>query len=157
MNKIDCKLIFSPSNLPRIEENDRGVLRRITYMKYIRTKDERIADVSLFDEYQTNNEKGESVFDGFGNDMIYFPVEDIVSMSDKIYEICDFIKVTFKDEAKDGRLKLFLLQPSTKEWVNHCREFLAKDRFYSVRLCILTDDGIIDVAEMNQKGELCLI
>ena len=126
-------------------------------MKYIRTKDELVADVSLFDEYQTNNEKGESVFDGFGNGILYFHAEDIISMSDKIYEICDFIKVTFKDEAKDGRLKMFLLKPSTKEWVNHCRNFLAKDRFYSVRLCILTDDGIIDVAEMNQKGEFKLL
>lgn len=125
--------------------------------KYIRTKYGRIVDVSLFDEYQTNNEKGESVFDGFGGiDRVYYPAEDIVSMSDKIYEICDFIKVTFKDKAKDGRLKLFLLKPSTNEWVNHCKNALAKYRFYSVRLCILTDDGIIDVAEMNRKGKICV-
>ena len=42
-------------------------------MKYIRTKDGRIIDVSNMIEYETDSdyEYGARVFDGYGNDNIY--------------------------------------------------------------------------------------
>ena len=40
-NKIDCKLIFCPSNPPKIAENDRGIWRRISLEPMKKGQEER--------------------------------------------------------------------------------------------------------------------
>ena len=122
-------------------------------MRYIRTKDGRIIDVSLFDEYQTNNEKGESVFDGFGNGDVYFPAEDILKQSDSIEELCDGFIAEGKGNEADwlGKNWLFISVEDFKDLSDEEKSFHGKNwDFYAF---IKTSKGFIYVAKMNGKGE----
>lgn len=122
-------------------------------MKYIRLTDGRIIDVSLFDEYQTNDEEGESVFDGFGNGSVYFPAEDILKQSDKIEELCDcFVAVD-----KNGCLCEEPMVAKGRGFKSFCNYYKANHMDVDCYLAILTDKGLIFVAKRNDKGEFELL
>ena len=122
-------------------------------MKYIRTKDGRIIDVSLFDEYQTTNERDESVFDGFGcgNGKVYFPAEDILKEANFIEELCDYC--IYRN--CEGELIIRKI-PLSSSWKSLVRS-MKYGMIFDIKLAIITGKGLIYVAKMNEEGELELL
>ena len=115
-------------------------------MKYIRTKDGRIINVSLMQECETDDDSNEDkrVFDGYEDkDGTYYPVENILKQADTIEELCDefvYNKMIFKT------LKEVLDYVPISALTNN-----------QIRGAIWTDKGLIYVAKMNDKGELELL
>lgn len=125
-------------------------------MKYIKLIDGRIVDVSLFDEYQTNNEKGESVFDGFGNGKVYFPAEDILKQANSIEELCDEFVVWEESQGDPVSMSMSEKEQFEKIKVVILLSMKAKMNCW-LKLAIWTDKGLIFVAQMNEKGVLELL
>jgi len=122
-------------------------------MKYIRTKDGKIIDVSEMDEYETEDDKGNRVFDGFGNGKVYFPVEDILKQSDKIEELSDcFIAVD-----KNGCLCEAPMVARGRSFKSFCNYYKANHMNVECYLAILTDKGLIFVAKMNEEWKVELL
>ena len=130
-------------------------------MKYIRTKDGKIVDVSNMQEYETDDENGYRVFDGYGYDdfSIYYPIEDIIKQAETIEELCDELVIHNpnndgiyrKTFVYDGRWETILNEEHAQFCTTHYKQ---KVEIYGA---IWTDKGLIYVAKMNDKGELELL
>ena len=110
-------------------------------MRYIRTEDGRIIDISdieLFEDELANTDFGD------GNIGLYAGIP-VIKSANTIEDLCDEF-VLFKDN------KPYAIVPNK----GHNSE-LAKDVWKDYRGAIWTDKGLIYVAKKNDKGELELL
>lgn len=108
---------------------------------YIRTKD-GVYEVSHLNAYATHKRKGETLLEGYKTS--YIKNENIISQSENLEELCD----------------KFIAKPcdTIQYWVERTLE---KAKIYcgveTIYGAIWTDKGLIYVAKMDDKGELCLL
>ena len=115
-------------------------------MKYVRTEDgiyeveEDRMLLTIPPQYPIKGTNGEGV-----------PPTAVIRQSDSIEKLCDYLFY----RNRDGKLKIREL-PLTCGLAGVKSSLLAK-QISDVKLAILTDKGLIYVAEMNDKGELELL
>ena len=125
-------------------------------MKYIRTKDGRIIDVSnvvLQDGLTVKDIK--DISEETGLVACYEGVE-IIKYADTIEELCD----GYEDYSQniysyyDITDYVFSLEDRLKREIHFNKKH---NIYYEIKLYIRTDKGLIYVAKMNEKGELELL
>lgn len=118
-------------------------------MKYIRTKDGRIVNVSLMREFETDDDNGKRIFDGYEDkDGTYYPVENIIKQADTIEELSDAYVIV----PKDKKFKPYTLD--TLSGFDDIEAVLEHNDIYS---SIWVNALLKPVAKMNEIGDLCLI
>lgn len=132
-------------------------------MKYIRTKDGRIIDLSKYEnikedetcyyiinkDYKPNSKNISKMF----RYKIKIDKKDIIAKADTIEELCDcFIAVD-----KNGNLCGNPMIAKGHCFKSFCNYYKANGIDVDCYLAILTDKGLIFVAKMNEKGELELL
>ena len=119
-------------------------------MKYVRTKD-KIYEVSEYNDYATHKRKGETLLEGYKTS--YIKNENIITQSENLEELCDLF---IDEETKTIFHKHNGYVINWKTNMVYSLKEVAK-HFHSVKGAIYTDKGLIYVAKMNEKGELCLL
>lgn len=148
-------------------------------MKYIRTKDGRIIDLTskqvssyeIIDDKKAIDEYGEESgficiyyydedigehieYDGKGSrSMDSWHLKDIIKQADTIEELCDEFVYHFLVSNTYEIMPKEDLEPQRKD----CLLFHIKEKHHEVLGAIWTDKGLIYVAKMNEKGELELL
>ena len=107
---------------------------------YIRTKD-GIYKVSHLNAYATHKRKGETLLEGYKT--AYIKNENIIAQSENLEELCDEFVYNNQILSEDDRYN--------EEYLSqlYC--------FNNIYGAIWTSKGLIYVAKMNEKGELCLL
>ena len=114
-------------------------------MKYIRTKDGRIGEITSW------NERHNQFFCKINGEM--FGDNNIVveNQANAIEELCDKWVFDNKFDEKNVTKDIDYLSFET------INEMIGKGLITNVRLAIWTDKGLIYVAKINEKGELELL
>ena len=114
----------------------------MVFMKYIRTED-KIYEVDMFSIHYL----GETTFSCWDiNHTKAFNNWHIVKQADTIEELCDEFVVIHKELNGNHTIHKFISYLTNEQ--------KAGNQVYGA---IWTDKGLIYVAKMNEKGELCLL
>ena len=128
-------------------------------MKYIRTKDNRIYKLSNGVDFKKTKETYVWCFDKRFGFNFKVDTKNILEQADTIEELCDY--VVSMNELCD----VPIVEELPHEMGND-RHFISNVKFQTlqgqhgewwVKLAIATDEGLIYVAKMNDKGELELL
>lgn len=117
---------------------------------YIRTKD-GVYKVSHYNDWATHKRKGATLIDG--DKTSYIKNENIISQSETIEGLCDQIVYNgylYQVTLLNNRL----IEDSFEELDEPITDEMIKEGIYGA---IWTSKGLIYVAKMNEKGELCLL
>lgn len=118
-------------------------------MKYIRTEN-GIYEVEAITEEIMDLETGQTALVYHLSDGNYRTNYDEFNLADTIIELCDYVFL-FDNEVTIRKLT-HEDDEDTIEYLKECIELGMK-----IKLAILTDKGLIYVAEMNDEGDLKLI
>ena len=120
-------------------------------MRFIRTKDGKIINVSLMQEYETDDENGNRIFDGYEDkDGTYYPIENILKQANTIEELCD----VFVGVDKNG--KHYTNSESVNDLI-HMTQDILHVTLTTIYGEIWVNDELHKVAKLNDKGELELL
>lgn len=138
-------------------------------MKYIRTKNGNIFEIVDYEQLDENTKKNVRQLRYVGledylNEKIFVKIYknmpnpisqyqsikmfDILKQADNIEELCDFKRVEIISDEESIAIRILGMYKELPPNTN------IKSGTYGA---ILTDKGLIYVAKMNEKGELCLI
>ena len=109
---------------------------------YIRTKD-GVYEVSHYNDWATHKRKGATLIDG--DKTSYIKNENIINQSENLEELCD---------------EFVLIERNAKPIIFKTLQGSINNKIYDDEIiygAIWTDKGLIYVAKMNEKGELCLL
>ncbi len=115
-------------------------------MKYVRTKD-GIYELTIWQCDLSGEMLLVKANNKFGNDRVF--TKDIIKYADTIPELCD--RVIIKDfnitEPRIYSIKKY-------NWIKVANTLFNERKVEWVKFAIWTDNGLIYVAQMNEKGDL---
>lgn len=119
-------------------------------MKYARTKDGFIYKI-------TTRNFGIFVIDEKGKLIGRIDADEIIKQADNIEELCDFIAIVSENQIYDVETNIRGYFKYEYDQVLPEAKAEYPEEHWNMYLGILTDKGLIYVAEMNDKGELELL
>lgn len=125
-------------------------------MKYIRTKDGRIAEIKENMIIKVCDDATRLVYKKQPYICVLHGDDDIIKQADTIKELCDMFVVIDKEFPMPIEMPLTYKKEFEKMKEAASIGMLMKQDI-QLKLAIWTDKGLIYVAKMNEKGELELI
>lgn len=131
-------------------------------MKYIRTKDGRILDFDIINstaEHYCFDNKNQLYIEWYA----VIETVEIIKQADAIPELCDYVVIKNKHvelpdiKNLDEMNKKAELHNPPAEYIDNLKFLIEEKLVDYIKFAILTDKGIIYVAEMNDKGEIKLL